>query len=337
MADRGLILALLRGGGFVSGAEMGQRLGVSRAMVRKEVGALEAAGCRIEAVTGRGYRLLALPDRPLPEVMAALWHGREGYPVRFLPEVASTMQMAGDWARAGAPAGATVVTDHQTAGRGRRGRNWQDPPGEALLASLVLRPGLPAGEAGWLPLAVAVGAARALREVTGLAPGIKWPNDLLHEGRKLAGILVELTLDEQEVRYAVAGLGMNVHQQDFPEEIRARATSLRLACGYGGNRAELLAALVPSVLAAVRQLEEDPAALKAAWREQSVTLGHEVAILGVPGAAQGLAVDVDDLGRIVLEGPDGVPRAFAAGEISLGQAGSDGPNGSTGASSSHRM
>ncbi len=335
VADRGLILALLREGGFVSGAEIGRRLGVSRTMVAREVAALEAAGCRIEAVTGRGYRLLALPDAPLPEVMAALWHGRHAYGVRFWPEVASTMQLAGEWARAGAPAGATVVTDHQTEGRGRRGRTWQDPPGKALLASIVLRPGLPAGEAGWLPLAVAVGAAQAIAEATGVQPGIKWPNDLLHEGRKLAGILVELTLDEQEVRYAVAGLGVNVHQTQFPDEIAARATSLLQAFGYRGTRAQLLAALVPAVVAAVRRLEEEPAELRAQWRALNVSLGREVEILGLQGPARGVAVDVDDLGRIVLQGPDGERRAFSAGEISLTQA-APGSSGSTGRSSSSR-
>lgn len=337
LADRGLILSLLRSGDVVSGVEIGRRLGVSRTMVRKEVRALEAAGCRIEAVQGRGYRLLALPDAPRPEVMAALWQDRQGYPVHFLPEVASTMQTAADWARAGAPAGATVVTDHQTAGRGRRGRSWQDPPGEALLVSIVLRPGLLAGAAGWLPLAVAVGAARAIAEVAGGDVGIKWPNDLLHQGRKLAGILVELTLDEQEVRYAVVGLGVNVHQTGFPEEIVARATSLLQAFGYRGTRAQLLAALVPAVLGAVGELEQDPPALKAAWRERSVSLGREVEIRGVAGVACGVAVEVDELGRIVLLGSDGERRAFAAGEISLGQAGETGPSGSTGQSSSRRM
>jgi BirA family biotin operon repressor/biotin-[acetyl-CoA-carboxylase] ligase len=324
---------MLRGGDFVSGAEIGRRLGVSRAMVGREVGGLVAAGCRIEAVTGRGYRLLALPDGPLPEVMAALWHGRFDYPVRFLSEVPSTMQLAGEWARAGAPPGATVATDHQTAGRGRRGRNWQDPPGEALLMSVVLRPRLEAAAAGWLPLAVAVGAARGVAEVTGAAPGIKWPNDLLLEGRKLAGILVELTLDEQDVRYAVAGLGVNVHQTGFPAEIAGRATSLRQAAGYQGTRAELMAALVPAVLGAVRELELDPLRLRDAWRAQSVTLGREVEIRTSQGGVRGLALDVDEIGRIVLEMPDGRRQAYAAGEISLDQHAA-GSSGSTGRSSS---
>ena len=329
VADRGLILALLREGGFVSGAALGRRLGVSRAMVRKEVLALAGAGCRIEAVTGRGYRLLALPDGPLPEVMAALWYGRGGHPVRFLTEVGSTMQAAGDWARNGAPAGATLATDHQTQGRGRRGRSWQDPPGGSLLASIVLRPGLQAAAAGWLPLAVAVGAARAIEQVAGGAPGIKWPNDLLHGGRKLAGILVELTMDEQEVRHAVAGIGLNVHQESFPQEFAERATSLRLAFGYKGTRAELLAALVPEVLAAVGRLETEPAALQTEWRSRSVNLGREVELSTAQGSLRGLAVDVDEVGRIVLEGPDGRRQAFAAGEISLVPQGPGG-SGSTG-------
>ena len=326
VADRGLILGLLRQGDFVSGAEIGRRLGVSRVMVGREIDGLAADGCRIEAVSGRGYRLIALPDRPLPPVMAALWQGGRQFPVRFSAELGSTMQSASDWASAGAPPGATVATDHQTAGRGRRGRTWQDMPGEALLASIVLRPGLHASAAGWLPLAVAVGAARAIAAVSGCRPGIKWPNDLLQEGKKLAGILVELTLDEQDVRFAVAGLGVNVHQTGFPPEIAGQATSLRLAAGYRGTRAELLAALVPAVVDAVGQLEGEPQALRDAWRGLSVSLGCAVALRGPQGLSEGTAVDVDDVGRLVLEMADGTRRAFAAGEVSLRQSGGSAGN-----------
>jgi len=324
VADRGLILRLLHGGQIVSGAEIARRLGVSRVMVHKDIRQLSAEGCRIEAVPRRGYRLLCWPDAPRPEVMDALWGGR-GFPVRFLPETTSTNAAALSWAIEGAVEGATVTADHQTAGRGRRGRSWQDPPGESLLASIVLRPRLPVASLGWLPLAVGLGAARAVGATCGRTPELKWPNDLLLRGRKVGGVLLELALEEQEVRHAVAGIGVNVRQTALGAEIADSATSLRLALGYPGGRAELLAELVPQVLRAVRELEDDAPSLQGAWRAACTTLGRDVRLLGPQGEVHGRAVDVDALGRLVIEGPAG-RQAFAAGDVSVRPAGGDAPD-----------
>lgn len=321
MAHRELILRALLPGGEVSGEELARRLGVSRAMVHKEIAGMRDEGLLVAAHPRRGYRLEALPERPLPWAVQAHYAPELDYPVRFLPEVPSTMEAAAAWARDGAPAGAAVTTDHQLQGRGRRGRVWEDPPGMSLLSSIVLRPRFTPSEAGWLPLAAAVGAAQALRRAAGVEAQIKWPNDLLVEGRKLAGILVELTLEEQEIRHAIVGCGINVHQIEFPQELRARAISLRQAAGYCGSRAPLLAALVEEVLAAVELLHADPQALRLRWKEENCTLGRQVEAHAADGPFQGEAIDVDDIGRLIIRRQDGSERALAAGDVTLASRG----------------
>ena len=317
MAHQHLILRALLSGEEVSGEEISRRLGVSRAMVHKEIAAMRAEGLVALARPRRGYRLLTLPDRPLPWLVQAFFPPDAEYPVRFLPEAGSTMEEAAAWAREGAPQGAAVTTDHQLQGRGRRGRSWEDPPGMSLLSSIVLRPRCGPSKAGWLPLAAAVGACRAVERVCGVRAEIKWPNDLLVGGRKLAGILVELTLEEQEIRHAVVGCGINVHQEEFPPELAARAFSLRQAAGYAGSRAPLLAALIEEIASASDQLSDDPPALRARWVERSCTLGREVLAQTPQGPLEGVAVAVDDLGCLVVRTRDGAQVALAAGDVSI--------------------
>lgn len=324
--ERALILRALLGGEYVSGEEISRRLGVSRAMVHKLIAAMRDEGLSIEARPRRGYRLVELPDRPLSWALAALWPQDAGHPVRFVREVSSTMELASAWAREGAAAGSVVATDHQVAGRGRRGRPWDEIPGESLLASIVLRPCIPAARAGWLPLAAAVGAAEAVLAVAGVAVGIKWPNDLLFGGRKLAGILVELTLDEQDIRHAIVGCGINVHQKTFPAELASRAVSLRQAAGFEGSRAVLLAALVREVMTSVKQLETDAAGLRRRWFARNVTIGQRVSVQAPGGLVQGDALDVDEFARLVVRTDDGEVHALAAGDVSLGGA-QDSPGG----------
>ncbi len=317
VAYRHLILRTLLAGREVSGEEIAREIGVSRAMVHKEMAAMREEGLQVRARPRRGYLLEALPDRPLPWAVQAFYRPGEERPVRFLPEVSSTMEEAAAWARADAPEGAAVATDHQVQGRGRRGRVWEDPPGESLLASIVLRPRCTPAQAGWLPLAAAVGASRAVERVCGIRAEIKWPNDLLLGQRKLAGILVELTLDEMEIRHAVVGCGLNVHQENFAPQLRGMAVSLRQAAGYAGSRAPLLAALVEEISAAAAQMVDDPAALRASWEKRSCTLGRQVVAHTAQGQIEGDAVAVDNLGRLILHGAGGAVTAVSAGDVSI--------------------
>jgi BirA family transcriptional regulator, biotin operon repressor / biotin---[acetyl-CoA-carboxylase] ligase len=212
----------------------------------------------------------------------------------------STNERAKALAMLGAPHGTLVTAGEQTAGRGRQGRSWLAPPGRALLMSLVLR-GL--GEAqALLPLAAAVAVCEACERIAPVSCRIKWPNDVWIDGRKLAGILVE---GRPQEGWAVLGIGLNVATEadDFPEDLRELATSLRAAAGGGEARVEdVLAALLEALDA---RLADDPAAVVAAWRERDALLGRPVRWQGGEGTGAG----IDESGALLVE--------TAAGRVSL--------------------
>jgi BirA family transcriptional regulator, biotin operon repressor / biotin---[acetyl-CoA-carboxylase] ligase len=190
------------------------------------------------------------------ERVAAEIRGRWGRPVMVLSATGSTNDEALRWAQAGAPEGAIVVADHQTQGRGRRGRQWSSQPGQALLFSLVLRPAGPAARLQLLTTAVGVACARALESTTGLRIGLKWPNDLIVEGRKIGGILVETRVTGAEVEVAVIGIGINfLDLSEPPSELAARASSLAAALDAAGRgRPPARALVLASILSSLEQL-----------------------------------------------------------------------------------
>ena len=239
--------ALRRAGGRPrSGEALSREHGISRAQVWKDVETLRARGYRIEAEPGGGYHLVSTPDRLYPEELqhglATRWLARE---LRYLDETDSTNRVALDWAREGAPHGATVVAEGQTAGRGRLGRSFHSPPYLNLYTSVVLRPALSLPEAPAWILAAAVAVADAVAETLAEGGGpegaveIKWPNDVLIDGRKTSGILMELGAEATRVAFLVLGIGvnLNVDPATFPEEFRARATSLAAHRGAPIDRA----------------------------------------------------------------------------------------------------
>jgi BirA family biotin operon repressor/biotin-[acetyl-CoA-carboxylase] ligase len=146
--------------------------------------------------------------------------------VRWLARVDSTQQVARDLARAGAAEGTAVVAEEQTAGRGRLGRPWHSPPGENLYCSVVLRPPLAPGEVPQIALVAGIAVAAAVEEVTGRRPAIKWPNDVLLDGKKVAGILTEMESEIDRVHHVIAGIGVNLNTRRFPRELRDKASSL---------------------------------------------------------------------------------------------------------------
>ena len=228
-----LILGFLAEGGedFVSGEALSAKLGLSRTAVWKHVAALRTKGYRIEAQPARGYRLVEVPDRLSALELAPLLGTHDlGRGLHHFETLPSTNAHAFKLAQEGAEHGEVVVTEQQTAGRGRRGRVWVSPPGLNLYFSAVLRPELPPQRAAELTLVAAVAVAETLREA-GADARIKWPNDVQVQGRKLAGILTELSAEPERVHFVVLGVGVNLNAgpDDFPDDVAATATSLRLA------------------------------------------------------------------------------------------------------------
>lgn len=233
----------------------------------------------------------------------------------YLTSTTSSQEVARREAEEGAPAGTIVIAEEQTAGRGRFGRTWVSPAGKNLYVTLILRP--PRQRLRSLstvsPLAVLLG----VEDVTGLAPALKWPNDVVAGGRKLAGVLVETDLSGEDVRYSLVGIGLNVNMDVEPDSpIAEVATSLKRELGREVSREDLLAAL----LNRYESLYEEAASgttVHDAWKARLETLGRQVRVTFRDQVFEGLAEDVDAEGSLVLRQADGSRITLDAGEVTL--------------------
>lgn len=314
-----LLMLLARAGeGYISGEEVSRALGVSRTAVWKYVEDLRRSGYTIEAHPRLGYRLLARPDKLFPaEVRAGLKTARLGQVVHYFEEVTSTNDVAKDLAGRGAPEGTLVVAEAQTKGRGRRGRSWASPAGTGIWASLILRPRLVPSQTPVLTFTAAVAGAEAIRDLTGLPAGIKWPNDLLIRGRKVAGILTEMSAELDDVHHVVLGIGINVNIPSFPEEIAEIATSLSREGGQNVSRRRLLQAFLEYFESWYDRLPQAAEDLRDRWRAFSVTLGRRVTVTSPRLTLTGLAKDIDREGALLLETDGGELVRILSGDVSL--------------------
>jgi BirA family biotin operon repressor/biotin-[acetyl-CoA-carboxylase] ligase len=299
---------------FVSGEAISDKLGLSRAAVWKHVNALRAQGYRIDAVPARGYRLVEIPDRLGPLEIGPLLHTQEiGQVLHCFDELPSTSDHLKELAERDAVHGEVVVAECQTAGRGRRGRGWSSPAGRNLYLSVLLRPQLPPQRAPELTLVAAVAVCDACRQA-GVEATIKWPNDVLAGGRKLAGILTELSAEPDQVHWVVLGLGVNLNatEDDLPEELREGATSLALERGEQVPRALFAAALLSILEKWVeRHAAGGFAPIRSAWRERSSTLGQLVRVEADGGEITGVAEDVDETGALLVRHAGGLTRVVS--------------------------
>ncbi|MDL2254266.1 biotin--[acetyl-CoA-carboxylase] ligase [Ruminococcaceae bacterium OttesenSCG-928-I18] len=307
-------LLLSRPGRFLSGQEAAKKLSVSRAAVWKAAEALRAEGLPLEAVKGRGYRLAAKGDF-LTE--AALQTLLPGAPVRVLQQVDSTNREAKRWALDGAPHGAVVAAQSQSAGRGRMGRTFASPPG-GLYMSVVLRPG--PGKAGLslLTAATAVAVCEAVQALCGKNLKIKWVNDLYYENKKCCGILTEgvAGLESGDFEYLVAGVGINytTPATAFAQEIRGRAASLYPQGEPAVSRALLAADIHTRLLALFSLLPR--ADFLAEYRRRNLVPGRRVRVLDTP-AYEAQALYIDDGARLVVRTQTGEEKVLLSGEVSV--------------------
>jgi BirA family transcriptional regulator, biotin operon repressor / biotin---[acetyl-CoA-carboxylase] ligase len=244
----------------VSGTKLANEIGTSRSEVWRLVEQLRALGVAIAGHPAEGYRLQAVPDLLLPDVVAPLVKGTIfDRHIHHSFKTESTNELALDAAHAGAAEGTVFLAEEQTAGRGRGGHSWHSEPGTGVYCSVVLRPHLAPADALVISLMSGLAAAAAVEEVTGLKPDLRWPNDLLitrspspdvpNPGgtRKFAGILIELNAEPTRVRHVVIGIGINVNHESFPPEIEPIATSLRIESGRRWSRVDVAAALLRAI------------------------------------------------------------------------------------------
>lgn len=309
---------------YISGQELCDRFQVSRTAVWKVINQLKEEGYVIEARKNRGYRLLESPDTmeayELESRMTTQWAGRQ---VSFKKETDSTNLDCKQLAGQGAPHGTLAVAEMQACGRGRRGRSWQSPTGESIYMSLLCRPDFSPDKASMLTLVMGLSAAEAVERHTGLPAKIKWPNDIVVNGRKICGILTEMEmgLETKEIQYLVIGVGINVNNSEFPEELKESATSLFLESG--GSEKILRAPLVQYVMEAFEKnyglfLQTlDLSLLEERYNAYLVNRDKEVKVLDPKGEYTGIARKIDEAGDLLVEIPDGTVKKVYSGEVSV--------------------
>lgn len=322
--DAQLLQALRTAGssGAISGADLSQKLGISRAAIWARIEALRELGYEIEASPHQGYRLVSAPDVLHADDLG--WRledqRRIGRDIRVFEQTTSTNDVIEKMARDGAKEGAVVFAESQTQGRGRLGRLWISPARKGLWFSVLLRPDLSPQSATQLTVAAAVAVRRAIEQQTGLRAEIKWPNDILIKGKKVAGILTELSAELDRIKYVLVGIGVdvNLRKEDFLPELASQATSLQIELGRPVVRAELAAALL-------RELDKEYGKLLAGqfaevadeWEKYCSTLGQRLVIVlgirSVSGRAEALGED----GALLLRTEHGHLERIVGGDVRL--------------------
>lgn len=318
---KGEILHILRNReGYVSGQELCEKFGVSRTAVWKAVNQLKTEGYEIEAVTNKGYRILACPDvisaEEVKSLLSTRWAGQE---IAYYSILDSTNNRAKRLAEEGAAHGTLVIADEQTGGRGRRGRSWKTPPRSAIAMTLIIRPKLPTEKASMITLLMGMAVASACRELLGLPAGIKWPNDVVIGGRKICGILTEMSAEMDGIHYLVIGTGINVNMDEFPEEIRDVATSLSIQAGHTVNRAEVICLCMKyfEQYYEIFMETEDLSGLRDTYHEILVNLNKEVRVLEPGNEYCGISRGINEKGELLVERENQTVEAVFAGEVSV--------------------
>ena len=320
--DAKILLALRANQDGVSGADLADKLGVTRAAVWGRIEELRRLGYEIEAGPHFGYRLIGAPDAlHADDLLARLGQTKViGRDIHVFKQTTSTNDVIEKLARDGVKEGAVVFAESQTKGRGRLGRKWISPERKGLWFSVLLRPDLRPQETTQLTVASATALRRAIQAETGLNPEIKWPNDIVIGGKKVAGILTELSAELDRVRHVILGIGVDVNlgASDFPPELRKPATSLKIESGREISRAELATTIL-------RELDSDYARICGGsfaevadeWRAHCKTIGRQVTIQIGERRMRGQAESLDDDGALLLRTDHGRLERITGGDVTL--------------------
>lgn len=322
------ILRALRsaGEGYLSGAELCEQFGVSRQAVWKNITALKENGYEIESVSNKGYRLIAAPDKLYaPDILSRLPKDCICRKVESFEVIDSTNTKVKQLAELGEEEGTLVVAEEQTAGKGRRGRNWKSDTGVGIYMTLLLRPKLLPVKVSGLTLLAALALTKAVREVCGIEAQIKWPNDVIIAKKKICGILTEMSSEENYIHYVAVGIGINANTAFFPEEIQDTATSIYLQTGKKTDRMELTAAWVKHFCEYYQQFvkEQDLSFVIEEYNRVLANKDQEVRVYygmveqtDLENTDVGIARGIDREGALLVES-EGQIKRIVSGEVSV--------------------
>lgn len=303
----------------MSGTKIADEIGITRSEVWRLIQQLRQLGVDVAGHPATGYQLRAVPDLLLPDVIAPLIQGTLfAKHLHHYYKIESTNTAAMEAAAASAPEGTVFFAEEQTAGRGRGSNTWASARSTGIYCSAILRPTLPPADVLVLSLAVGLAVHSAVREINpGISPDLKWPNDVLLDGKKFCGILTEMNAEPTRVRHIVVGIGINVNQTSFPADLRDRATSLKIATGTEWSRVELAAALLKFLDREYRALLQAPHSagpiLRRFVQNSSWVRGREVTI-EENGDFTGTTDGLDDRGFLRIRTASGV-RTVLSGTV----------------------
>jgi BirA family biotin operon repressor/biotin-[acetyl-CoA-carboxylase] ligase len=305
-------------GQFVRVDDLGRRLKLPATAVNAEIAELEKVGYTIESHPHFGYRLLGTPDRlTADDIKAQLKTSLIGSEILVFEETASTNEVVEHLAKSGAREGLVVFAESQTRGRGRRGRAWASPRGKGLWFSVLLRPTLPTSAASRITVAASVAVARAIRQNCGVDARIKWPNDVMVNGKKLAGVLTELRAEADEILLATLGIGIDVNcrREDFPGELAGIATSLELETGNAQDRVALAARVLIALDECYQAALTDFETVVDEWAKLCTTLGHQIVVTMGQHRIEGFAQALDGDGALLLRRDSGQIERIVGGDV----------------------
>ena len=304
---------------YISGEELGEKLGVSRAAIWKGIQKLKEQGYQIEAVSNKGYYFV--PEQDVYneiEIKEALNTVKIAKEIYFYEQTDSTNNCIKTLAREGKQEGVIAVAEIQTAGKGRRGKKWQSPKGTGVWFSMLLKPHIMPSEAPVLTLLAGLAVCRAIRQQTALQSKIKWPNDILISDKKVCGILTELDAEMDSVHFVITGIGINVNMETFPEELKQTATSLRIEKGQTISRKNIIKAVLEEFEKIYLQYEKDCNFLpfREEYKKYCVNIGKELQVFSKqPFVAKG--IDITEQGELLVQKQTGEKVVVFSGEVSI--------------------
>ena len=305
--------------GYVSGQELCERFGVSRTAVWKAMNQLKKEGYEIESVQNKGYHLVKTPDilskNELVSIRKTKWVGTE---ICYFDVTDATNTQSKSLGEGDAPNGTLVVAGKQESGRGRRGRSFESPAGTGIFMTLLLRPEIEPQNASMLTLVSALAVAKGIEHMVDLPVQIKWPNDIVINGKKVCGILTEMSAQMDYVNYIVIGIGINVGNEEFPEEIKDVATSIYLESGKHVNRAMLIEKIWEEFEDYYELYEktQDLSSLVKEYDSYLVNRGQKVRVLDSKEPYEGKAMGITDRGELIVDTWE-ARRLVSAGEVSV--------------------
>ncbi len=304
---------------YCSGEEISQKLGVTRAAIWKTIKKLQADGYEIESSTKKGYKLIESPNIVTAnEVREHLNTQYLGQTIHYEAEIDSTNNKAKELARQGAKEGLLVIADKQSCGKGRLGRKWESPAGTGIWMSLVLRPNILPQHASQITLVAGLAMCETLHKITGLKASIKWPNDVVINGKKICGILTEMSAEMERIKYIVLGIGVNVNMTEFPDDL-PYASSIALEGGMEYSRKAIINDFLERFEKDYNHYKQNSnlEAVKERYEQNCITIHNKVRLIKKQEEVVAEAIGITSDGALQVKYEDGTTEDIVSGEVSV--------------------